>query len=126
MEVKDLVTAVCGTIVKVVIVALLVSWIYKGATLAYDYGYRIFEEPPVATGEGRSVTVTIPEGMSAKEMGNLFLQKGLIRDADLFQLQYMLSEFKKDIKPGTFELSTAMTAEEMMEAMTMEQAEGAE
>lgn len=126
MEVKDLVTAVCGTIVKVVIVALLVSWIYKGATLAYDYGYRIFEEPPVATGEGRVVTVTIPKGMSAKEMGNLFLQKGLIRDADLFQLQYMLSEFKKDIKPGTFELSTAMTAEEMMEAMTMEQTESAE
>ena len=74
MEVKDLVTAVCGTIVKVVIVALLVSWIYKGATLAYDYGYRIFEEPPVATGEGRTVTVTIPKGMSAKETYDFLME----------------------------------------------------
>ena len=31
--------------------------------------------------------------------------------------EYLLSEYKKDWKPGTYELSTAMTAEEMMEVM---------
>ena len=33
------------------------------------------------------------------------------------QLQYLLSENKKDWQPGTYELSTGMTAEEMMEVM---------
>ena len=34
-----------------------------------------------------------------------------------------MSEFKADVKPGVFELSTAMTAEEMMEAMTVTEEE---
>ena len=55
--------------------------------------------------------------MSATEIGNTLQEKGLVRDGRLFALQYLLSEYKKDWKPGTYELSTAMTAEEMMEVM---------
>ena len=85
--------------------------------VCYDYGYRIFTEPAVSSGEGRKITVTIPKGMEAQEMGELFLSKGLIEDSTLFILQYYLSEYREDIQPGTFELSTAMTVEEMMEVM---------
>lgn len=74
----------------------------------------------MSLGEGRTVSVTIAEGMSPKEMGQLFLSKGLIRDEKLFVLQYYFSEFREDLKSGEFELSTAMTVEEMMEAMTKE------
>jgi len=55
--------------------------------------------------------------MSATEIGTVMQEKGLVRDGRLFALQYLLSEYKKDWKPGTYELSTAMTAEEMMEVM---------
>ena len=58
-----------------------------------------------------------PSDMSATEIGNTLQEKGLVRDGRLFALQYLLSEYKKDWKPGTYELSTAMTAEEMMEVM---------
>ena len=44
-------------------------------------------------------------------------EKGLTRDATLFALQYLLSEYKEEVKPGTYEVSTAMTAEEIMAAM---------
>ena len=57
--------------------------------------------------------------MSPSDIGKLFESKGLVRDARLFTLQYYLSEFKADVKPGVFELRTSMTAEEMMEAMTV-------
>lgn len=50
--------------------------------------------------------------MSATEIGTVMQEKGLVRDGRLFALQYLLSEYKKDWKPGTYELSTAMTAEE--------------
>jgi UPF0755 protein len=43
--------------------------------------------------------------------------KGLSRDGKLFTLQYLFSEYKNDVKPGTYEVSTAMTAEEIMAAM---------
>lgn len=120
MNAKSLIAAVCGMILKVVVAVALIMAIYRGAILAYDYGYRVFEEPAMSTGEGRVVSVTITEDMSAKEMGRLFLNKGLIRDDRLFIVQYYLSEFRKELKTGNFELSTAMTVEEMMEAMTKE------
>lgn len=120
MSVKSLIAAVCGTILKVAAAVLIIMLIYRGALKAYDYGYRVFEEPPVSAGEGRVVSVTITEDMSAGEMGRLFLSKGLIRDDKLFVAQYYLSEFRKELKTGDFELSTAMTVEEMMEAMTKE------
>lgn len=120
MSAKSLIAAVCGTILKVAAAVLIIMMIYRGAIMAYDYGYRVFEEPAVSAGEGRAVSVTVTEDMSPQEMGKLFLSKGLIRDDRLFVLQYYFSEFRKELKAGDFELSTAMTVEEMMEAMTKE------
>ena len=120
MSAKKLIAAVCGTILKVAATVLIIMLIYRGAIMAYDYGYRVFEEPAISAGEGRVISVTITEDMSPKEMGQLFLSKGLIRDDRLFILQYYFSEFRKDLKAGDFELSTAMTVEEMMEVMTKE------
>lgn len=124
MNIKEVVLAVCETIIKIAIAVVVVMFIYRGSLIAYDYGYRIFEEPAMAAeGEGRDVAVIIPEGMSAKEMGELLYMKGLIRDENLFQIQYFLSEFKKDLLSGEFTLNTEMTVEEMLEAMTVEPVE---
>lgn len=117
MKTGSLVPMVVGAIFRVIAVIVVVFLIYRGATVCYDYGYRIFAEPAISTGEGRKVTVTITEDMSPQEIGTLFLSKGLIRDDKLFVMQYYLSEFQKEVKPGVFELSTAMTVEQMMEVM---------
>lgn len=119
MKSSNLIMAVLGAIFRVVVAIAAVYIIYQGAILCYNYGYRIFTEPAVSAGEGRTVTVAITDDMSPKEIGQLFENKGLVRDARLFMLQYYLSEYVKDVKPGVFELSTSMTAEEMMEAMTV-------
>ena len=74
----------------------------------------------MAVGEGRTVTVAITEGMSPKDIGEMMEAKGLVRDSKLFAIQYMLSEFRKDVKPGIYDLSTSMTPEEMMESMAQQ------
>lgn len=117
MNYGNIISAVFGTILKVIVTIGIVFFVYKGAMMCYDYGYRIFMEPAVSTGEGRTITVEITEDMTGEEMGKLLASKGLIRDAKLFELQYLLSEFREDMKPGTYDLSTAMTAEEMMEVI---------
>ena len=119
MKSSNLIVAVLGAIFRVVVAIAAVYIIYQGAILCYNYGYRIFTEPAVSAGEGRTVTVAITDDMSPKEIGQLFENKELVRDARLFMLQYYLSEYVKDVKPGVFDLSTSMTAEEMMEAMTV-------
>lgn len=124
MKITNIVEAVFGTVFKVAVAVAVVILIYKGAMAGYDFGYRIFEQEPMTTGEGRTVTVAITEDMSAVEMGQMLKEKGLIEDTRLFFAQYYLSEFQKDIQPGIYELSTSMTVEEMMEIMAADKEEG--
>ena len=127
MKIRDIVFAVLGTITKVVVTILVVFYVYQGAIIAYNYGFRIFAEPAMTTKEeGWEVKVTIEMGSSTKEIGELLKGKGLIRDANLFYLQNLLSEYKDKIKPGTYVLHTSMKPKEMMEIMSAEPEESTE
>lgn len=119
MKPANIIISVVGAIIRVALIVLAVYAVYRGALLCYDYGYRIFTEPAISSGEGRTVTVAVTEDMSASDIGHLLENKGLIRDSRLFVLQYYLSEYLKDVKPGIFELNTSMTVEEMMEIMSL-------
>lgn len=112
-----IIIGIVGAVVRAFLVILVIYGIYRGALIAYDYGYRVFAEEPISSGQGRTVSVTIVDDMSASEMGAYFVDKGLIRDKNLFIIQYNLSEYKKDILPGVYDLSTAMTAEEMLKVL---------
>ena len=122
MKAWNIVAAVVGAIIRAAVAIAVVYLVYRGAVICYDYGYRIFTEPAISSGEGRAVTVAITEEMSPSDIGNLLENKGLIRDKNLFVLQYYLSEYLADVRPGVFELNTSMTVEDMMAVM----AEGAD
>ena len=111
MKTANLAGAVLGTILKVVFVVVVVYLVYTGASTCYDYGYRIFTEPAVSAGEGRKITVTLTSDMSATEIGTMMQEKGLTRDGRLFALQYLLSEYKKDWQPGTYEMMEVMAGQ---------------
>ncbi|MCM1102379.1 MAG: endolytic transglycosylase MltG [Clostridium sp.] len=123
MKNGSLLAAVLGAILKVVVAVAAVFIIYRGAALCYDYGYRVFTEPAMTVGEGRKVQVTVTADMSPTDIGELMESKGLSRDGKLFALQYLLSEYRENVAPGTYELSTAMTAEEIMAAMVPAESE---
>lgn len=120
MKNGQIVGAVLGTLFKVLFAAVVILGIYKMSISAYDYGFRIFGEPPIAEGEGRIVTVTIPEGKTVEEIGEILVSNGLLRDAKLFSIQEKVSSYRDELQPGVYELSTSMTAEEMMEVMAQD------
>jgi len=117
MEGKQIVGAVVETVAKVVIAAVVLMLIYRYSIMAYDYGYRIFGEEAVDAEPGRDVTVEVSESDTARDIGQMLEQKGLIRDAMLFVIQEKLADLDNGIAPGTYELNTAMTIEEMMDIM---------
>ena len=100
MKVLNIISAVAGAIFRLVTAIAVVYLIYQGAGICYDYGYRIFTEPAISAGEGRTVTVTITEKMSPMEIGELFESRGLVRDAKLFTMQYYLSEYRGASPPS--------------------------
>ena len=117
MNTKNVAGAMAGTVIKIAIAVLIVVGVYNLSASAYDFGYRIFSESPIDEDPGYTITVSITDGKSIGDIGDILEEKGLIRDSRLFLFQEFFSSYHGDLKPGTYELSTAMTPDEMMGVM---------
>ena len=126
MSVKEMIGSTAELIIKIVLLVFAATYIMRATTAAYDYGYRIFTEAPVSLGEGRTISVNVREPVSTREVGEMLEERGLIRDANLFVIQELLSENHGKIQPGIYDLSTAMTAEEMINVMAADAPEEGE
>lgn len=122
MKARQISVAILGMLLKVLVAMVVIVVVYKGAVIAYDYGYRIFQEPPMTESPGIDIQVDITMGKSARDIGRVLEENGLIRDANLFYIQNMLSHYKDELKAGSYVLNTSMTMEEMMEIMSAEPA----
>ena len=118
MNVKYLIITMLETIVKIVILAAVVVFVFRTSTQAYDFGYRVFADEPMSVSGGRTITVGIAEDASLKEIANMLEEKGLIEDANLFIVQELLSAYHGKILPGIYDLSTDMKAEQMLEMLS--------
>ena len=117
MKIGEIIGGVVELIVKIVVFVFIVMFVFKTATKAYDYGYRVFAEEPMTVGEGRTISIYVEETSSVKEIGQMLQEKGLIRDANLFVIQELVSENHDKIQPGIYDLNTSMTGEEMLSVM---------
>ena len=104
----------------VLLFLVIVYGLYQLGLRSYDYGYRIFTESAVTSGEGRDRLVQVKSSMDALDLAAVLEEKGLIRDKWLFFIQLNLSEYKNAMKPGRYMLNTSMTAREMMQVMAQE------
>ena len=126
MSIKEVTGPTFELIVKAAFLIFAITYIIKAATSAYEYGYRVFTEEPISQGEGRTISVSVEEPVSAKDVGKMLEERGLIRDANLFVIQELLSENHNKIQPGIYDLSTAMTTEEMLSVMSADAPEEGE
>jgi len=94
---------------------------------SYNFGFRVFTEPAMTSEENaRDKIVTIKSDMNAYEIGKVLEEKRLIKSAPLFAVQLKLSAYKDDIQPGSYTLSSSMTAREMMVVMSKAETEETE
>lgn len=126
MDAKQLLGAIGAMLFKIVLSAAVIIVVFKLAVSAYDFGFHLFADIPIdEVGSGRTVNVIISENQDSIEVGKMLEEKGLIRDAKMFYIQEMLSDYKDMITEGSYELNTAMTVEEML-ATICSNAEAAE
>lgn len=102
--------------ITVLFCVLVVCGLYQVGLKCYDFGYRVYTEPAVSEGKGTEQIVQITDDMGTKELADLLEEKGLVRDSRLFYVQAKLFGF--DLEPGVYKVSSAMTARELMMAMT--------
>lgn len=122
MKLKEIVGACAQLIFKAAMFGFIIMYVFKFAVAAYDYGFRVFAEEPVSTGEGRIISVYIEDNKSVKDVGEMLEEKGLIRDGKLFIVQELLSENHGKIQPGIYDLNTSMTVQEMLAIIAQEPA----
>lgn len=127
MNAKQLVGTILDTVIKIAIIAVIVTYTYKYAMQVYEFGYRISAEEPVSSAEtARLISISVTEEATVMDIGEVLEEKGMIRDARLFYIQELLSVYHGKLKPGVYELSSDMTAKEMLAVMSAEPAEGEE
>ena len=120
MRISKIVMRLVSISFHVLLFLVIVYGLYQLGLRSYDYGYRIFTESAVTSGEGRDRLVQVKSSMDALDLAAVLEEKGLIRDKWLFFIQLNLSEYKNAMKPGRYMLNTSMTAREMMQVMAQE------
>lgn len=115
---KQFIVSVATAAVKIIVFILIVRYVIGIVTMAYDFGYRVFAEEPVSAEPGIAYTVELSEETTPQQVAEALEDYGLIRDKNLFYVQYLVSSYKGKLMPGNYELSTAMTADEMLEIMS--------
>lgn len=114
---RKILQEIISVVLRVAFVVALVVIGYKCTSYCYEFGYKIFADEAKDPSPGIVKTVAIVDGKSEKEIGEILKDKGLIDNSLLFAFQVKFSEHADELKPGVYELSTAMTPYEMIEVM---------
>lgn len=120
MNIKQILATVLSAVVKIAVIIWIVNFIYGKTIQAYEFGYRVFTEEAVSPAPGREIQISVTEGKSSRDVAKILAEKGLVRDANLAFVQILCSEYRKTLKPGVYNLNTAMTIEEMLKTMSPE------
>ena len=96
-----------GTILNIVILAVLVGVAYNYTLRAYDFGRdfskQFFIEKPYAEAE-----ITLEDGATLQEVSVILEENGIIGNALVFRLESMLKGNNKPFGEGTYKVNTNM------------------
>ena len=97
-----------------VCIVVLIIWLGR---LSYQFGHDIFDQQPMSPREGQEITVVVKEDDSVFDIAKTLESKGLVEDAKVFWIQEKLSNYKGQMKPGTYLLSTAYEPSRLLAIM---------
>ena len=97
-----------------VCIVVLIIWLGR---LSYQFGHDIFDQQPMSPREGQEITVVVKEDDSVYDIAKTLESKGLVEVALEFWIQEKLSNYKGQMKPGTYLLSTAYEPSRLLAIM---------
>lgn len=94
---------------------LLVLFLVLVLLLTGAFGFYLWATG--ASGENTPVTVTIPDGATTSEMGDLLKEAGVIRSSLMFGLMARIRGIAAEVQSGDYELTTNMSISETLDAL---------
>lgn len=126
MEKNKVLFSFIHTGITVIVILLVVYFGVQLASIGYDFGYRVFTESAVDQAPGKDALIQVKEDMSEYDVAKLLEERGVIRDARLFFIQFKLSIYKGDAVPGVYTVNSSMTPQEIMATICPEPEEDTE
>jgi len=102
---------------NIIIYAIIIFAAVRIVTFSYNFSYEVFGNTAMSENSEEVVPVQIPEGASTAEIASLLKDKKLIKYKEAFVLHVAISQYKGLIKPGTYELKSSMTMDEILEVI---------
>ena len=123
IRIIDVTVSFIGTVIRAVVLIACIVLVINIGKKAYDFGFRIFTEGPVAEAPGRDIIMSVEPGEGLKAIAEKLEEKGITSDWALFFIQAKLSEYKGSIDPGTYTLNNSMTTDDIMAVLTKAEVE---
>lgn len=123
MNVQKAMLSVGLFLLRLSIVILVIVGIYKLGGYAYTFGYSIMADTAAEPEPGRDMRVSLTSDMTAKEVAQLLERKGLVHNADIFQIQLKINKYEERLEPGDYILNTSMTPRKLMQTLAGEEEE---
>ena len=109
--------SISGVILRIslrtLINAILVFILVEGFIGAYYFSYKLFADYPYVATSHDVKNITISEGQSAKDVGVLLEECGIVEDQYLFLARTYLGKYNNRIQAGTYTLGPGMTPDEI-------------
>lgn len=112
---------VISTILKILLNILFYSIIIvllaKVSVMAHDFGYQVFGKVTASEAPGHDATIQIKKGESTMNIASKLELHGIIVNKYSFFLKAKLKKY--NLMPGTYELNTSMTYDEIFDVLTV-------
>lgn len=109
---------ICSIVIYIIIAALI--FVLAGQVRRfYHFGYSVFvQKAKDVPADAVKASVTIESGTTVGAVADELYRDGLIDDANLFVWQERFSDYAGRMRPGTYTLSSDMTADTMLAQMS--------
>ena len=103
-----------------VLMIIIIAWLGRAA---YRISYAVVKEEAADEAPGKDATVTIPEDAGIREVASILYEAELIDNQMVFVIQERLSAYHGEIKPGTYELNSSYTPNQICTVLAGEELE---
>lgn len=106
--------------IKIIILVLAITVIYKAAVWAYDETYTIMAKEPVENMRVVNVEVEIPKGSSTETIAKILYENDLISNEMLFRISAWWDDLDSGFQYGNYTFNTGMSDGDIMTILTTE------
>ncbi len=92
---------------------LMIFLLYESLVQAYSFSYTLFSDTPYMVGQNSLVTITLEEGMSAKEIAEVLYDNRIIGDPKLFIARAYIGKYANRMKAGSYAVNSMMSPEDL-------------